>query len=261
MWYLPDYSDRYRYSWLQIHISTICGKSQIGNIIRNILKLISSWCRINASLNWVSISSGNGFYWTNAALLSIGPLGTNFNEIRMGTQNFSSMKMLLKMSSAKVAAILSRGRWVYKIITYFRSASCSFLHKIHALPLTFDRRYSRKFSTLELGFHTHTHAHAHTHFNYCFSLQWRHNGRDGVPNHRRLDCLLNSLIRRRSKKLSRLCFTGLCEWNSPVTGEFPAQRASNAENVPIWWRHHGCLKAFMNSLAPGRCGCNLNFRN
>ena len=25
---------------------------------------------------------------------------------------------------------------------------------------------------------------------------------------------------------------------SPVTGEFPAQRASNAENVSIWWRHH-----------------------
>ena len=24
-----------------------------------------------------------------------------------------------------------------------------------------------------------------------------------------------------------------------VTGEFPAQRASNAENVSIWWRHHG----------------------
>ena len=23
------------------------------------------------------------------------------------------------------------------------------------------------------------------------------------------------------------------------TGEFPAQRASYAENVPIWWRHHG----------------------
>ena len=29
-------------------------------------------------------------------------------------------------------------------------------------------------------------------------------------------------------------FTG----DSPVTGEFPAQRASNAENVSIWWRHH-----------------------
>ena len=25
---------------------------------------------------------------------------------------------------------------------------------------------------------------------------------------------------------------------SLVTGEFPAQMASNAENVSIWWRHH-----------------------
>ena len=30
--------------------------------------------------------------------------------------------------------------------------------------------------------------------------------------------------------------------NSPVTGEFPAQRASNAENVSIWWRHHGVIQ-------------------
>ena len=32
--------------------------------------------------------------------------------------------------------------------------------------------------------------------------------------------------------------TGICVGNSPVTGEFPAQMASNAENVSIWWRHH-----------------------
>ena len=32
--------------------------------------------------------------------------------------------------------------------------------------------------------------------------------------------------------------TGLCVGNSPGTGEFPAQMASNAENVSIWWRHH-----------------------
>ena len=25
---------------------------------------------------------------------------------------------------------------------------------------------------------------------------------------------------------------------SPGTGEFPAQMASNAETVSIWWRHH-----------------------
>ena len=36
----------------------------------------------------------------------------------------------------------------------------------------------------------------------------------------------------------KLRVTGLCAGNSPVTGEFPAQSASNAENVSIWWRHH-----------------------
>ena len=60
-------------------------------------------------------------------------------------------------------------------------------------------------------------------------LQWRHNKRDGVSNHRRLDCLLNCLFRRRSKKTSKLRATGLCEGKSPVTGEFPTQRASNTE--------------------------------
>ena len=69
-------------------------------------------------------------------------------------------------------------------------------------------------------------------------LQWCHNGRNGVSNHRRLNCLLSRLFRRRSKITSKLCITGLCEGNSPVTGEFPAQRASNMENVSIWWRHH-----------------------
>ena len=37
---------------------------------------------------------------------------------------------------------------------------------------------------------------------------------------------------------SKLRVTGLCVGNSPGTGEFPAQMASNAENVSIWWRHH-----------------------
>ena len=70
------------------------------------------------------------------------------------------------------------------------------------------------------------------------SLQWRHNERDGVSNHQRLDCLLNRLCRRRSKKTSKLSMTGLCEVNSPVTSEFPAQRASNEVKGSIWWRYH-----------------------
>ena len=40
------------------------------------------------------------------------------------------------------------------------------------------------------------------------------------------------------KKTSKLRVTGLCEGNSPVTGEFPTQRTSNAENVSIWWCLH-----------------------
>ena len=72
----------------------------------------------------------------------------------------------------------------------------------------------------------------------CYSLQWRHNERGGVSNHQPHNCLHNRLLRRRSKKTSKLRVTGLCVRNSPVTGEFPAQRASNAENVSIWWRHH-----------------------
>ena len=70
------------------------------------------------------------------------------------------------------------------------------------------------------------------------TLQWRHNGRDGVSNHQPHDCLLNRMFRRRSKKTSKLRVTGLCAGNSPGTGEFPAQMASYAENVFIWWCHH-----------------------
>ena len=44
--------------------------------------------------------------------------------------------------------------------------------------------------------------------------------------------------RRRSNNASKFTVTGLCEGNYPVTGEFPAQMASNAESVSIWRRHH-----------------------
>ena len=70
-------------------------------------------------------------------------------------------------------------------------------------------------------------------------LQWRHNERECISNHRRLECLLNRLLRRRSKKSSKLRVSGLCWGNSPVTDELPTKRASNAENVSVWWRHHG----------------------
>ena len=73
-----------------------------------------------ASVKEVNIGSGNGLspLWrqsitrTNAGLLSFGLLGTNFNEIQTRILSFSFKKIHLKLSSAKMAAILSRGRWV-----------------------------------------------------------------------------------------------------------------------------------------------------
>ena len=69
-------------------------------------------------------------------------------------------------------------------------------------------------------------------------ITWRHNGRGDVSNHQPRRCLRKRSFRRRSKKTTKLRVTGLCVRKSPVTGKFPAQRASNAENVSIWWRYH-----------------------
>ena len=73
-------------------------------------------------------------------------------------------------------------------------------------------------------------------------LQWRHNGLDGVSNHHPQHCLVSRLFGRRWKKILKLRVTGLCVGKSPGTGEFPAQMASNAEIVSIWWRHHVIVK-------------------
>ena len=43
-----------------------------------------------------------------------------------------------------------------------------------------------------------------------------------------------------------------CEGNSPVTGEFPAQRDSNVENVSIWWRHH-VIRFTSESIQSNKC--------
>ena len=57
------------------------------------------------------------------------------------------------------------------------------------------------------------------------ALRWCHNACDGVANHLPHDCLLSCLFTRRSMKTSKLRVIGLCKGNSPVTSEFPAQRA------------------------------------
>ena len=53
------------------------------------------------------------------------------------------------------------------------------------------------------------------------------------------------------------------EWlafvREPVTGEFPAQRASNAENVSIWWRHHENVAVYVQASIGERQACHKKF--
>ena len=84
-----------------------------------------------------------------------------------------------------------------------------------------------------------------------------------------LGCLFKSLFKLTSKNTSKPALLSLCEGNPPVTGGFPSQRVSNAENVSIWWRHHnknpcrvffplhyqyttstGSIRSLMKSLKP-----------
>ena len=83
------------------------------------------------------------------------------------------------------------------------------------------------------------------------SLEWSHNGRNGVSNHQPHQCLFNRLFVKENIKAPRhwpLC--GECYW--PFVRGIPAQMASNAENVSIWWRHscngHSTLNFFSNTL-------------
>ena len=62
-------------------------------------------------------------------------------------------------------------------------------------------------------------------------MQWHHNELNGVSNHPASRLFAQPFVQAQIKEKSKLRVTGLCEGNSPVTGEFPTQRASNKENV------------------------------
>ena len=57
--------------------------------------------------NGLSPGRRQAIIWTNAGILLIGPLGTDFSEISIEIITFSFKKIHLKMSSAKMAAIVS----------------------------------------------------------------------------------------------------------------------------------------------------------
>ena len=63
---------------------------------------------------------------------------------------------------------------------------------------------------------------------FSLPLQRYHNERDGVSNNEPHDCLLNHLFRRTSEKTHK--------------------RASNAEDVSTWWRHHATDLFLKNNI-------------
>ena len=66
-----------------------------------------------------------------------------------------------------------------------------------------------------------------------FTLEWRHNGHDGVSNHQPHHYWIIRLFRRRAKKTPKLRVTGLCARNSLVTGEFPHKRPVTRKMFPF----------------------------
>ena len=74
--------------------------------------------------------------WTNAGILLIRPLGTNFSEIIIGVQTFSFKKMELNMSSAKwrpfyldLNELIMDSRDFLSI--FFRVTLLTWLHQCH----------------------------------------------------------------------------------------------------------------------------------
>ena len=65
------------------------------------------------------------------------------------------------------------------------------------------------------------------------TFHWRHNDQDGVSNHQPHDCSLNCLFRRRSKKTSKLCVTGLCVGNSPGPVNSPHKGPVTRKMLPF----------------------------
>ena len=81
------------------------------------------------------------------------------------------------------------------------------------------------------------HVHVHEYFNHHITLtSWWSRWHLKSPA---LQLCTQPFIKAHIKeKNQKLRVIGLCEENTSATGEFPAQRASNTENVSFWWRHH-----------------------
>ena len=136
----------------------------------------------------------------NVGILSIRPLGTNSGENLIEIHTFSFEKMHLKTSSGKLRSFCLGFNVLMKVM--YRWAL------LHLKPAYFIHNCDVIMGTM---------ASQITSLTIVYSTVYSDADQ---------------------KKTSMIRVTGLCAGNSPGTGEFPAQKASNAEDVFIWWRHH-----------------------
>ena len=93
------------------------------------------------------------------------------------------------------------------------------------------------------------------------SLHWCHNDHDGISNHQPHGCLLNHSFRCRSKKTSKLRFTGLCAGNSPGPVNSPhkgpvTRKMFTFDDVIMYW-----LNSFFFLKNSHLCNAGLQNRN
>ena len=98
------------------------------------------------------------------------------------------------------------------------------------------------------------------HLHEISSLQWRHNGRDAsqITSITIVYLTAYSVTDKKTHQSSAsLAFVrGIHQWPVNSPREFPAQRASNKDNVSIWWHHHISL-SFHQWVRAHRCVMNI----
>ena len=92
-------------SWALVNIGTFNGWFPGVQLFLNSLRPSDAYMRHNITIigsdNGLSPGRRQAIIWTNAVILSIGPLGTNFSEILIKIITFSFKKMRSKVSSGK----------------------------------------------------------------------------------------------------------------------------------------------------------------
>ena len=113
--------------------------------------LLTHWSRVThicigkltiiGSDNGLSPERRQAIIWTNAGILLIGPLGTNFSEILIGIQIFSFKKMHLKILSAKWHPFCLGFNELSHSSTHHKISSMCWINIIHNLHFEYNTIY------------------------------------------------------------------------------------------------------------------------